>query len=103
MSNCDFIKDFLQRMQEAIQRSGTFSEELGIELEHQMRRDYGGETVYISKRGDSDKFFISQRNQAIIHDMNAGERVGLIARRYSISRRMVYKIWDDYLIQRKKL
>jgi len=100
--SCDFIRDLIARLGEAIQRDGRFSEELALSIEQQIRRDWGGERVYIAKSGEDARLEMSRRNQCIIRDLNNGERVDLIARRYKISRRMVYKVWDQYLANRKR-
>jgi Mor family transcriptional regulator len=101
MSGADFIQDMLARLLEAAQREGGFTETIAREIEQQMRRDWAGERVYIAKSAADAKLEMSRRNSAIIRDMNNGERVALVARRYRISRRMVYKVWDAYLVARK--
>ena len=100
--NCDFIRDMLDRLTEAIQRDGAFSDSLAREIEQQLRHDWAGERIYIARNGADAKIEMTLRNQTIIRDMNNGERVGLIARRHHISRRMVYKVWDQNLANRKK-
>lgn len=100
---CDFLRDILQRCIEAAQRDDGFSDEWARDIEAQIRKDWGGERVYIGKTADDARIEISRRNAAIIRDMNSGERVGLIARRHKISRRMVYKLWDAYLLDRRKV
>jgi Mor family transcriptional regulator len=52
-------------------------------------KDYAGDRVYIGK-GDSGQ--MSARNQAIIRDWRAGERVPLLSRRYGISVRHIRRI-----------
>lgn len=100
--SCDFVRDILQRILEAAQRDGGFTDALAREVEAQIRQDWGGERVYVGKTAEDARIEIGRRNAAILRDLNNGERVGLIARRYRISRRMVYKLWDAYLAQRRQ-
>jgi len=100
--SCDFIKDLFTRLNEAVQREGGFSESLAREVAQQLRHDWGGDRVYIAKSGEDAQIEMTRRNQSIIRDLNNGERVGLVANRYKISRPMVYKIWDSYLKSRRR-
>ncbi|MEW6314643.1 MAG: Mor transcription activator family protein [Pseudomonadota bacterium] len=100
--SCDFLRDILQRLLEAAQRDGAFTDALARDVEAQIRQEWGGERVYIGKTADDARIEIGRRNAAIIRDLNNGERVALISRRYRISRMMVYKIWDAYVSQRRK-
>lgn len=101
MSGADFIQDILARLLEVAQRDGCFTETMAREVEQQVRRDWAGERVYIAKSAADARLEMSRRNAAIIRDMNNGERVALVARRYKISRRMVYKVWDAYIVTRR--
>lgn len=82
----DIVRDILARIMAA---SSSLSEEMALEIERQIRRDWGGDRVYIARSPEGD---LSERNRAILRDWRAGERVSLIARRYRVSRRLVYKI-----------
>ena len=82
----DIVRYILARIMAA---APSLSEDLALEIERQIRRDWGGDRVYIARSPNGD---FSARNQAILRDWRAGERVSLIARRYGVSRRLVYKI-----------
>lgn len=100
--SCDFIKELLHRLAEAVQREGAFTDSVAREIEQQIRQDWGGDRVYIAKVGEDAVLEMSRRNAAIMRDLNNGERVAFVARRHNISRRMVYKVWDAYLLQRRR-
>lgn len=93
----DFIGDILGRVLDVLSRGASFSADHARAIEQDIRRDWGGDKVYIGKTAEDSRAEISRRNAAILRDMIAGERAGLIARRYGISRRMVYKLWAAYL------
>lgn len=100
--NCDPIRDLLQRLLEAAQRDGGFTDALAREVEAQFRQDWGGDRVYIAKTGEDARLEMNRRNAAIINDLNNGERVAFVSRRHRISRRRVYQIWDAYLASRRR-
>ncbi len=81
----DIVRDILDRV--AGEKGKTLEE-----IEREIRRDYGGEQVYIPKDGDRAMTEISMRNAAIRADRHKGESVQLLMRRYNISRRRIYEI-----------
>lgn len=87
----DIIRDFLDRVSSAI-GSETFTDQIAINIEQQMRKDWGGDRPYIPKSSDADMTVVTRRDVAVRRDYRSGESVSLIARRFGISRAMVYKI-----------
>jgi Mor family transcriptional regulator len=67
--------------------------ELGPEklaaAERQIRERWGGDRPYIAIRAGLGR---SERNDAILRDHRAGERIPLLMRRYSLSRGRIYEI-----------
>ena len=57
-----------------------------------VRKDWGGERVYIASRAEDARIETSARNRAIIRAHKQGERIPLLARRYGISRQRIWKI-----------
>lgn len=82
----DIIRDILDRV---FLGDASRSKE---EIERELRKDYGGERVYVSKTGDQEHAEVSRRNAAIRADWLRGERMELLVRRYRITSRRIYKI-----------
>lgn len=100
MSACEFITDATARIILAARCLGISDEVarlLASEWEHGITRDWGGERPYVGKRGETTVVVMSRRNQAIVRDYRAGERVSLLARRYGISPRRVRQIITETL------
>lgn len=89
---CDFVADLLNRCAEAF---GIDAPERIQALEAELRRDWGGERVYIAKTLDADRCEMTARNAAILRDSQAGERVVLLARKYGISKQRVSQIIQE--------
>ncbi len=81
----DIIRDILDRVYGGKDRTPE-------EIECELRKDYGGERVYIPKDGDREHAEISERNTAIRADWLRGERMELIVRRYRVTRQRIYQI-----------
>lgn len=84
----DIVRDILDRVPVA-------DKKLLAQIEQDIRRDYGGERVYVPKDGDKAQTEISMRNAAIRADYRRGESVALLIRRYRISRQRVHQIVKD--------
>lgn len=85
----DIIDDILRRV---IEMAPAFSEALARQIAEEARREWAGERVrfyYIARRDDDMR---SQRNEAIKRDYLAGERLGLLSRRYGVSERRILQI-----------
>ncbi|WP_018869518.1 helix-turn-helix domain-containing protein [Thioalkalivibrio sp. ALgr3] len=81
----DIIRDAFQRIEK----------ELGVDpsrlqqIEQCLRDEWGRDTCYIATMEGQR---IAERNRALVRDYMRGERVPLLARRYGISARQVYRI-----------
>jgi Mor family transcriptional regulator len=88
----EFIDDVKQRIIRQCAQLGISRDTaamLAAEIAESVCRDYSGDRVYIGK---NEECVIGQRNRSILRDWKAGERAPLIARRYGISERQVYRI-----------
>lgn len=61
-------------------------------LELDIRRDWGGDSPYIAKHGESGRRIVSQRDARIRADHHRGERVRLLARRFQLSESRIKQI-----------
>lgn len=85
----DIIDDVLRRV---IEMAPQFSAAMAKQIAREVRQDWAGEAArvcYIAKRNDE---LLSARNAAIRRDYLAGERLGLLERRYGIGKRWILKI-----------
>lgn len=87
----DIIRDFLDRVAEALGPE-TFTDQLAVTLEQQMRSDWGGDRPYVPKSSDADLSEITRRDISIRRDHRAGEGVTFLSRRYGLSRKRIYQI-----------
>ncbi|OQA30069.1 MAG: Mor transcription activator family protein [Betaproteobacteria bacterium ADurb.Bin341] len=86
----DIVRDILQRVVEAAQREGSFTETMAIQIERQVRRDWGGTEPYI--RCDVESRIID-RNDKIIEAWDSGQKdVRQLAQRFGLSPRQVRRI-----------
>jgi Mor family transcriptional regulator len=74
----DLVGDILARV---IALAPAFNAALAAQVEKETRDKWGGDRVYVQRRGGT----LSARNAAIRRDFQAGERVPLLMRRYSLS------------------
>ena len=65
---------------------------VSLELEHEIRRDWGGDRPYIAKVGEAGHLERSRREAAIRGEHQRGERVGYLARKWGLSARRVQQI-----------
>lgn len=85
----DIVDDVLRRV---IEMAPGFSEALARQIARDVRHEWAGETsrvCYIARRDDEVR---SRRNEAIRRDYLAGERIGLLSRRYHLSERRILQI-----------
>jgi Mor family transcriptional regulator len=87
----DIIGDILWRVADRLVLPDT-SRELLRQIEHDARRDWGGDRIYIARHGEEARQEMTARNLAIIRDWQAGERVSCLARKYGISKQRVSRI-----------
>jgi Mor family transcriptional regulator len=82
----DVIADVLRRV---LEMAPSLSAEIALAVDRQARQTWGGDRVYIPRRAGEGR---SERNAAIRRDFAQGERVGLLARRYGISKWQIARI-----------
>lgn len=85
----DIIDDVLRRVAQAMP---SFNEVLAEQIAHDVRHEWAGATTricYIARRDDDVR---SRRNEAIIRDYLAGERIALLQRRYHLTARRILQI-----------
>lgn len=82
----DIVADVLRRV---MQMAPQLSAEIALSVDRQVRETWGGDRVYVPRRAGAGS---SERNAAIRRDFARGERTGLLARRYGISRQRVWEI-----------
>ncbi len=83
----DIVVDILRMV---IQMAPTFSQALAAQVEHQIKERWGGDRPYIPK--PRLRMAQSQRNDAIRRDYLAGERIGLLERRYGLKKTRIWEI-----------
>lgn len=87
----DIIRDILDQVAAALGPE-TFTDQVALQIEDQIRHDWGGDRPYIAKKGESAPAAMSARNAAILRDWQAGDRAEAIARKHGISRVRVWQI-----------
>lgn len=86
----DIVKDILRRVIDAASREGAFTDQIAVQIERQVRQDWGGENPYIA-HGRTDR--IIERNDKIIELWDSGERdVRTLACRFGLSTKQVRRI-----------
>ena len=81
----DLVGDILARV---LALAPAFTQALAAQVERETRDKYGGDRVYVQRRGGT----LSHRNAAIRRDFQNGERVPLLMRRYGLSAPRVWHI-----------
>jgi Mor family transcriptional regulator len=82
----DIVCDILRRV---VALSPAFTAALAAQVDRQVREHWGGDRPYIARRAGEGT---SSRNAAIRRDHRNGERIGLLCRRYGLSRQRIYQI-----------
>lgn len=81
----DLVGDILARV---IALAPGFTAALAAQVEREAREAWGGDRVYIQRRGGT----LSARNQAIRNEFRAGERIALLKRRHQLSASRLWAI-----------
>ena len=87
--NDDIIDDVLRRV---IEMAPGFSAALVAQIAQATRHEWAGEKIrifYIARHDDGVR---SLRNEAILRDHQKGERLGLLERRYKLSKRHILRV-----------
>ena len=82
----DIVSDILRRV---VQLSPAFTAALAAQVDRQVREHWGGDRPYIARRAGEGT---SARNAAIRRDHRNGEHIGLLCRRYRLSRQRIHQI-----------
>jgi len=85
-SDDDIVSDILKRV---VALAPNFSAELALRIDRDVREHWGGDRPYIARRAGEGT---SARNDAIRRDHQAGERTGLLCRRYGLTPRQIQRI-----------
>ncbi len=88
-SQDDIVDDVIRRL---VEQLPDMSVDVALRIAKEVRHDWAGEysrICYIAKITDSMR---SQRNDAIVRDYLAGERISFLSRRYNLSERRIKQI-----------
>ncbi len=85
----DIVADILRRV--AALTPG-FSAALALQIDRDVREIWGRDRCYIARRAGEGT---SSRNASIRRDHRNGERIGLLCRRYGLSRPRIYQILGE--------
>lgn len=88
MPTIDVVTDTLQRLAERRK----IPKAILKAVEQDIRKDWGGDRVYIKIHGDDAADRLSERDARIRRDHHRGERVPLLAIRYGICEKRVRQI-----------
>lgn len=90
MNDADIVCDIIARLRNAVAANGgRFDDSVARSVERAVRSDWGGDRPFIARRSGEGR---SERNAAILRDYQAGERLGLLERRYQLTRRRLLQI-----------
>lgn len=87
--NDDIIDDVLRRV---IEMAPGFSAALAAQIARETRHEWAGDTARIFYIARRDEGVRSLRNEAILRDYQQGERLGLLERRYKLSKRHILRV-----------
>lgn len=82
----DIVSRFIEVTAERLNAPETFTEAMALQIEEDIRREYGGDVFYVARR---DRV---ARNTQIRRDAAQGASVCLLAKRYRLSRRQIQRI-----------
>lgn len=85
----DLVGDILDRV---AMRFGEIPRAVGIQIEKEIRADWGGETHYIAKHGESARVERLDRDARIRRDFRRGEHPEFLSRRYGIGIKRIRQI-----------
>jgi hypothetical protein len=94
----DIVSDILQRVVATV--PPRIAQQLGlqlVEIEVQVRRDWGGERHYIARRADdpASRAYMARRDATIRREHRAGATAKLLSRRHGLSMRRIQQILAD--------
>lgn len=83
------MADILQRV---VMRIGEPAANVAMDLEAEIRRDWGGDRPYIAKAGESWRIQRTRREEAIRADHRNGAHPSALARKWGVSIRRIQQI-----------
>jgi transcriptional regulator of acetoin/glycerol metabolism len=88
MMDSDIVRHILdQVLQMAARGGGSFDEAMALQIERQMRHEYGGDEVYIKRESERE----ARKKLALQEAMRTGKPVEA-ASRHGISRSTMYRL-----------
>lgn len=84
----DLVRDLIDRILEAAQREGSFTESVALEVERAFRRANAGATCVISEQ---PRYKNAQKRAAVVSDYLADKPVEHITSAHGISRATLYR------------
>lgn len=92
----DIVRDILDRLHVAFAQ-GKPIEDAGfwLQVETEIRRDWGGDRAYVAKTGESQIKYLGNRDKAIVRDHQRGESVAFLARRWQLSKVRIRQILNS--------
>ena len=85
----DIVRDVLQRV---VARIGDVPANIPLEVEAEIRRDWGGDRPYIAKAGEAGRVLRQRRETAIREEHRRGVHPNALARKWGISIRHIQRI-----------
>lgn len=83
------MADILQRV---VMRIGEPAANVAMDLEDEIRRDWGGDRPYIAKAGESWRIQRTMREEAIRADHRNGAHPAALSRKWGVSIRRIQQI-----------
>ena len=86
----DIVRDILRRVVEAAQHQGGFDEAMALQIEMQIRRDWGGARANVAHNVEQQRI---ERNEKIqdVWD-NGNHDLKMLAQRFGLSEKQVRRI-----------
>lgn len=90
-TDSDIIRDLLHLVLEISARGdGTFTEQNALQVEQQIRHQYGGDEVYVQKTG----MVVEMRKRQALEEVAQGKPLAEVSKRHGISRRTMYRLME---------
>lgn len=84
----DAVRELINRLIEAAQREGTFTESVALEVERQWRMKYRDTEINVSYRPLADR---EAQRASVVSDYLEGKPINEVTRRNGISRATLYR------------
>ncbi len=89
MPHLDLVADILQRVAE---REGPLRTDDLVEIEQEVRADWGGERHYVAKLGESGRMSLARRDRAICESARNNVPEDYLSLRYNLGLRRIRQI-----------